>query len=504
MFNDNDLNLINDFGIAINTIEQQIEIFRKGIPFLNIDRVASIGDGIVSLSAEEKSKYVAVWQDYMLAMSRNVVKFVPASGAASRMFKDLYDFAENGTKTVSVGKFFEQIEHFAFYNILDEKCTQAEKKGIEQLMLEGKFECVTKILLHQHGLNYGNLPKGLLLFHKYINENRTPFLEHLAESVEYLKSADGIVRLHFTVSPEHKELFVKHLSQNLNIYESRYAVKFEISFSEQKKSTSTIAVDRDNRPLRDENNTILLRPAGHGALIENLNEIDADIIFIKNIDNIVPDRLKEDTIIYKKIIGGMLISLQRQTFNYLKELENLDISDAKLQIISQFCEKRLFNFNKKASTLGRNELIDYLKTKLNRPIRICGMVRNESEPGGGPYLVYNTDGTISPQILEGSQIDLASPSQQSLIQKATHFNPVDLVCGIKDHNGASFDLTRFIDHNTGFISTKSKNGKDLKALECPGLWNGAMSDWNTIFVEVPITTFNPVKSINDLLRDQHQ
>ena len=327
---------------------------------------------------------------------------------------------------------------------------------------------------------------------------RTPFLEHLVEGALYA-TVNGRACVHYTVSAEHRSLFERHLADSLAEYERRFGIKFDVSFSEQKPSTDTIAADADNRPFRTADGKLLFRPGGHGALIENLNDIDGDIVFIKNIDNVVPDRLKSTTVDYKKIIAGLLVSLQQQTFAYLRELDNDAIGDAKLAVIAQFCAKRLNNFNPNQAQLSREELIGYLRRKLNRPMRVCGMVRNEGEPGGGPFLTVNADGTISPQILESSQI-----KDKAVMADATHFNPVDLVCAIKNYKGEKFHLPDFVDKNTGFISSKSKDGRELKALELPGLWNGAMSDWNTVFVEVPIETFNPVKTVNDLLRPQHQ
>lgn len=504
MFTENDLKQISSIGISEQEIQKQLNIFKNGIPFLTIDKAASVGSGIVRLSEEDKNRYIEIWNDYLKERKGKVVKFVPASGAASRMFKELFEFVEKENKSLFVGKFFNEIEHFAFYDLLDKKCTELENKGLEDLLIAGEFAKVLRILLETIGLNYGNLPKGLLLFHKYYNERRTPFLEHLAEGVEYAKGSDNIVCLHFTVSPEHRKLFEAHLDENRSAYEQRYSVRFDVSFSEQKKSTDTIAVNSDNEPFRETDGSLVLRPAGHGALIENLNDLDADIVFIKNIDNVVPDRLKEPTVEYKKVISGYLVSLQQQAFVYLKELENPDISEAKLQVIAKFCQSRLFNINPKMSELKGESLIAYLKGKLNRPIRVCGMVKNEGEPGGGPYLVYNPDGTISPQILETSQININDNSKKKIMDEATHFNPVDLVCGLKDYKGKKINLSEYVDDNTYFISLKSKNGKELKALELPGLWNGAMSDWNTVFVEVPIETFNPVKNVNDLLREEHQ
>jgi glycerol-3-phosphate responsive antiterminator len=305
------------------------------------------------------------------------------------------------------------------------------------------------------------------------------------------------------VSSEHRVLFENHLNESRNTYESKLGVKFNVSFSEQKPTTDTIAADANNKPFRD-NGELVFRPGGHGALIENLNDLNSDVIFIKNIDNVVPDSLKESTSRYKKIIAGLLVNLQTQSFAYLYELENTAISEAKLAVIAQFCETRLNNYKSDIKNLSQQALRKYLIGKLNRPIRVCGMVKNEGEAGGGPFLTVNADGTISPQILESSQINQDNPCDKKKMQHSTHFNPVDLVCGVKNYKGEKFNLLNHIDKKTGFISLKSKNGKSLKALELPGLWNGAMSDWNTIFVEVPISTFNPVKTVNDLLRPQHQ
>ncbi|MDR1543539.1 MAG: DUF4301 family protein [Prevotellaceae bacterium] len=506
MFSKKDLAQLSAKGISAQVAERQLEGFRNGFPFLKIEKAAEVGSGITRFSYEEKERNIAVWEEYLTKNKGKILKFVPASGAASRMFKDLFEFLNNNSQTPDnefITKFFTEKEKFAFYEKWDWECLEKAGCALDQLLEFGEYRRVLKILL-ENGLNYGNLPKGLLLFHSYQDEKRTSFLEHLVEGVLYAKGGQNVVCLHFTVSPEHKNLFEKHFFENIKKYEKKFGVRFEISFSEQKKSTDTIAVTTDNEPFREEDGSIVFRPGGHGALIENLNDLDADIVFVKNIDNVVPDRLKEPTVEYKKLIAGVLVALQQQAFGYLQELENEKISDAKLQIITKFCESRLNNFNPHISGLNRCELIVYLQKKLNRPIRVCGMVKNEGEPGGGPYLVFNADGTISPQILESSQINIAEKSQCDLMEKATHFNPVDLVCGLKNYKGEKFQLLDYVDNNACFISSKSKNGKELKALELPGLWNGAMSDWNTVFVEVPIATFNPVKTVNDLLREQHQ
>lgn len=355
----------------------------------------------------------------------------------------------------------------------------------------------------ESGLNYGALPKGLLRFHSYPDGKRTPMQEHLVEGALYAANTSKIVNIHFTVSKEHRLLFEKHLNESIQAFEKSFGVNYKVSFSEQKQSTDTIAADENNQPFRDKEE-LVFRPGGHGALIENLNDLDGDVIFIKNIDNVVPDSLKDVTVTYKKVIAGTLITLQEQSFAYLKEMEKGLTSEDKLVEIAQFCEQKLNNQHTDFGSLSAEDKKSYLFNKLNRPMRVCGMVKNVGEPGGGPFLTVNADGTISPQILESSQIDLKNPADKQKMEQSTHFNPVDLVCGVTNYRGVKFDLVKYVDKNTGFISLKSKSGKELKALELPGLWNGAMSNWNTIFVEVPIETFNPVKTVNDLLRPQHQ
>ncbi|NLI72561.1 MAG: DUF4301 family protein [Bacteroidales bacterium] len=491
-------------GISKQQIEEQLQSFVTGFPFLKIKGAASIGNGLIHLSEDEQQKYLAEWEDFQQT-DASVLKFVPASGAASRMFKALFAFLDSEDEKPEGSfekKFFDGIEKFAFYDDLNDACLKNEDKTIPELIETGKFKDIISDLLNDNGLNYGSLPKGLLKFHSYTSEKRTPLQEHLVEGALYA-STSGKVNIHFTVSGEHRELFEKHLNESLPAYEKKYSVKYNVSFSEQKPSTDTIAVDTNNKPFR-ENGKLVFRPGGHGALISNLNDLDFDVIFIKNIDNVVPDNLKDITVKNKKLIAGILVNLQKQAFAYLKELENEQISDAKLAVITQFCETKLNNHHPNIKSLKGNDLRQYLVSKLNRPIRVCGMVKNEGEPGGGPFLTVNQDGTVSPQILESSQIDQSNPEDKAKMMNSSHFNPVDLVCGVKNYKGEKFDLLKHVDKNTGFISLKSKSGRELKALELPGLWNGAMSDWNTVFVEVPIETFNPVKTVNDLLRKEHQ
>ena len=386
---------------------------------------------------------------------------------------------------------------------MNQKCEQNEGKSVDELMKDEDYKLIVDTLLNIRGLNYGQLPKGLLSFHKYDDGVRTPIEEHLVEAALYAAS-NKQAYVHFTISHEHLELFKQKVTEKIAQYEAKYDVKLNVSYSEQKPSTDTIAVNPDNSPFRNDDGSLLFRPGGHGALIENLNDLEADIVFIKNIDNVVPDRLKKETIDWKMVIAGKLVELQKQTFDYLHLLDKGDYTRAELEEILSFLQHNLFCESSEANTLDDNALAQYLYDKLNRPMRVCGMVKNVGEPGGGPFLAYNHDGTISLQILESSQIDKSNKDYVKMFTDGTHFNPVDIVCAIKNYKGEPFDLTKHVDKSTGFISSKSKNGRELKALELPGLWNGAMSDWNTIFVEVPLITFNPVKTVNDLLREQHQ
>lgn len=503
---ENDKSLLAQKGISEEKLNEQLKQFETGFPFLQLSGAASYEKGIVVPSPEEQTHLLQIWDKYV-EENHNVVKFVPASGAASRMFKDIFAFvdAEYDTPQNDFEKrFFAEIKTAAFYADLNEVCLNSYKKDIPTLLEHGQYKDIAKAMLNAYGLNYGKLPKGLLKFHSYPEGARTPLEEHLVEGALYAKGSNGKVKVHFTVSPEHRELFEKLVAKTQATYENKFNASFDISFSEQKPSTDTVAANADNTPFRNADGSLLFRPGGHGALIENLNDIDADVVFIKNIDNVVPDRLKDDTITYKKLIAGLLVDLQAQAFAYLNKLDSGQYSMDDLREMLQFVQKRLCCKNPNTKVLEDTELAIYLRKKLNRPMRVCGMVRNVGEPGGGPFLAYNPDGTISLQILESSQIDMSDPEKKKMFEQGTHFNPVDLVCAIKNYKGEKFNLPEFIDKATGFISHKSKDGKELKALELPGLWNGAMSDWSTIFVEVPLSTFNPVKTVNDLYREQHQ
>ena len=370
-------------------------------------------------------------------------------------------------------------------------------------MTDGEYVKVATALIDKEGLNYGQLPKALLQFHKTAEGAHTPLEEHLEEGAQYASDLNKNVNIHFTVSPEHRTEFEKTIAAKVPVMEKEWGVKYNVSMSEQKASTDTIAVNIDNTPYR-EDGKLLFRPAGHGALIENLNDIDADVVFVKNIDNVVPRNLRDVTVKYKKVIGGYLVKLQKQIAAYLKKLQSGEYTIDELREMLAFSREVLSIRHDDTKNLDDSELALYLIKKFNRPIRICGVVKNDGEPGGGPYLAFNEDGSSSPQILEAAQIDSSKPEAVELMKSGTHFNPVDLVCYTKDINGKKFNLKEFVDKNTGLISEKSKSGVTIKALELPGLWNGSMSDWTSVFVEVPIETFNPVKVVNDLLRPQHQ
>ena len=505
MFTPEDLARFEAKKINSKQVISQLNDFKNGFPFLELAGSASIEKGILKLDETAENTFLNAWDQY-LAQDHNVQKFVPASGAASRMFKDLFEFLESDLDTPSnpfMTKFFAEIHRFAFAKELDAMCLKNTGDTIDGLIEATNFKAVVQNLLLPIGLNYGSLPKGLLRFHAYGDEKRKAVVEHLVEGALYARTKGNQVNVHFTVSPEHRAFFEAEVKASAPAVEKGYGIQLNISFSEQKSSTDTVAADSENNPFR-EKGQILFRPGGHGALIENLNDLEADVVFVKNIDNVVPDRLKDTTVRYKKIIAGILVARQKKVFEYIHTLENGKYDRSHLLEIIHFVQDDLCTRNPDTKNLEDSELAVYLINKLNRPIRVCGMVRNQGEPGGGPFWAYNSDGTVSLQILESTQIDLNNAHHKEMFEQGTHFNPVDLVCAIRNHQGEKFKLTDFVDPKTAFISYKSKNGKELKALELPGLWNGAMSNWNTIFVEVPAITFNPVKTVNDLLRPEHQ
>ncbi|MFC1839617.1 DUF4301 family protein [Thermodesulfobacteriota bacterium] len=515
VFSKEDLDEINARGTGPEKVMEQIQMFRRGFPPSMLVKPCTIGDGILDLEKDNIPELISSYSE--AEKSGRCMKFVPASGAASRMFKLLLYFynrsvdiqslmneAESGdSDSRDIMRFIDEISQLPFYDDL-ERLMSGDNLGTKALIEKGDIKEILGYILFEKGLNLSNIPKGLIPFHRYVNYSRTPFEEHLVEACEYTKASDGSVTIHFTVSPEHEESITEYIDSVKKEYEKN-GTRINVSYSFQKPSTDTIAVDLENNPFRDKDNNLLFRPGGHGALIENLSEFDGDIVFIKNIDNIVQDRYKDITYTYKKALGGYLISLQKEIFGFLKKLNDEKLSDDSVHEILNFVSDRLSLIPPENIQKGdMKEKKEYLISSLNRPLRVCGMVRNVGEPGGGPFWVEQPGKGISAQIVETSQVDMNSPEQKKIFQSATHFNPVDLVCGLRDFSGKPFDLKKFIDHDTGFISRKSKDGRDLKALELPGLWNGSMAYWNTVFVEVPAITFNPVKTVFDLLREEHQ
>jgi hypothetical protein len=509
-FSDQDLQQIEKKGITVKQIEKQLENFKHGFPYMKLVRAATINNGIMQIRESDIEKYK---NKYCESDTLKRLKFVPASGAATRMFKALFEFEsayimsgydpyiiENEAYR-QVKIFFENLKLFAFYPRLKQVLENSEK-DIEKLLNNNQFNEILDALLGESWMNYRNLPKGLILFHHYPDHNRTSVEEHLVEGAAYAKNLDNIVHIHLTVSPEHLSAFQQVVDEAKTRFEKELQVLYHVTYSVQKSATDTVAVDKENIVFRDGNGSILFRPAGHGALLENLNDLDSDIIFVKNIDNVVPDKVREETVLYKKVLAGILMDCRERIHHYIRLFEE-QVMENKLEEIRQFIENKLcIQFPDKKLTLEEQRKLYF--NKLNRPLRICGMVKNSGEPGGGPFWTENPDGTVSLQIVETTQIDMRNMLQRTILESSTHFNPVDIVCSIKDYRGNKFDLHKLIDHSTGFISIKSKDGKKLKAMELPGLWNGSMSDWNTIFVEVPVITFNPVKTIIDLIRPEHQ
>ncbi len=511
MFTESDLKQIEQHPLDIKDVDYQVDKFKNGFPPTKLAKAATADKGIMLVADKEATDYISYYENNLGKI--DLVKFVPASGAATRMFKTLFAFLndyagseadyekmKSDQSSGSVFTFFKKLENFAFYEDLKNTFKQIAGEPLEEAHVKRKFTEILDVLLQEKGLDYGSLPKGLLQFHQYGENSRTPVEEHIVEGAQYAQDADGNVKIHFTVSPDHQAKFEKHVAEVKSAYESEYGVKVSVSYSIQKPSTDTIAVDMQNEPFRNEDGSLLFRPAGHGALLENLNEIDADVVFLKNIDNVVPDHLKDETIKYKKVIAGILLKYADRINGALDSLQSgAGISEA-AGLLAELGYEPGRSFNE----MGDSERVQFLKEKLHRPFRVCGMVKSDGDPGGGPFWVMAEDGSKSLQVVETAQIDLTDEEQKSVFNEATHFNPVDVVCLLKDKNGEKFDLLKYRDPDTGFITQKSKDGKDLKAQELPGLWNGAMADWNTIFVEVPPITFNPVKSVNDLLKLEHQ
>ena len=509
-----DIQQIEQKGLTVDQVASQIDVFKAGLPFLNLKDAATVNSGILKLEKAEKEQYIKNFQEKRDQIS--ILKFVPASGAATRMFKFLFQFlAEfnpekesinayiNKYKARDLGMFLIGLEKFPFFEEVIHK-VHKNIPNFNDLNYERQRYEFIKTMLEEKQLNLAFYPKGLLPFHKYKQHVSTAFEEHLFEGALYA-SSNNMANIHFTISEKHKHQFDEEFKFIEEDVEERTNTKFNITFSYQKESTDTIAVTHKNGFFRDKNNRLVFRPSGHGALIRNLNELDADIIFIKNIDNVVVKKYKNEVAEYKMMLAGILLEVQEKVFYYLKQLNENSIKEDEIIEVVEFLSNKLnVSFNNEFKKYSHKYQVKYLKDKLDRPIRVCGMVKNEGEPGGGPFWVKDESGNISLQIVESAQVDKSRKRQKNIMTNATHFNPVDLVCCIKNYLGETYDLSEFVDHKTAFISEKTKSGKHLKALELPGLWNGAMANWNTIFVEVPLLTFNPVKTVNDLLKPAHQ
>jgi hypothetical protein len=509
MISENELKALAERGISAEKVQDQIATFKKGIPFVNLKGAAVVGNGILKFTEESAKDPVDTFENAKNDL--DLLKFVPASGAASRMFKalfnflDVYDFTSESleeyierTNDSAIERFSNGLSDFPFYEIVTSRITDKPSSKGEEVFL------FVKELLGKEALNYGFYPKGLLPFHNYGSHVETPFEEHLKEGASYAK-AKNKAKLHFTISEQHTEMFADEFKKANGRVSANTHTEFHVGYSNQKPSTDTIAVNMDDTPFRDADGSLLFRPGGHGALIENLNEQDADIVFIKNIDNVVVPEQADDVTYSKKMLAGVLLNVQKKAFAYAKALESDEISEGLLDEITEFAMNELnVRFSSNFVDATSSEKKNILKEKINRPIRVCGMVKNEGEPGGGPFWITDSNGSISLQIIESAQIDKSDEDQMDILKNSTHFNPVDLVCGIRNHKGEKYDLIDFVDHKQGFITEKTKDGKALKALELPGLWNGAMAFWNTIFVEVALETFNPVKTVNDLLKSTHQ
>tara|TARA_B110000114_G_C15068417_1_gene388520 strand:- start:94 stop:1644 length:1551 start_codon:yes stop_codon:yes gene_type:complete len=508
-----DIEHIESLGLSLADVDKQLEHYKSPPGFVNLKASTTIGKGIIKLSDLEINEFIEYYEEQKTCLA--VVKFTPASGAASRMFKLLYEFLAdydpqkesinsyiNKNKITELFLFFVTIEKLPFHDDAVAKM-RAMIPDYDLLTLDQRRLLFVKTILEETYLNYSNIPKGLLPFHKYKNHISTAFEEHLFEAAKYA-SVNGKALLHFTITKAHLKQFETKLASIQKQVESKTNTKFEIKFSNQEPNTDVLAVDLKNTPFRLKNK-LLFRPSGHGALIKNLNQIDADIIFVKNIDNVVVNKYLDEIAGYKKALAGILLKTQSQVFAYAKALESKDISKDEIEKIARFLTQNLnIVISSQFEKYANKHKIEYLQSKINRPMRVCGMVKNESEPGGGPFWVKHENGEISLQIVEASQVDINLKNQKTILTNATHFNPVDIICGVKNHKGEAYDLEQFIDSNTYFVTTKTKHGQKLKTLERPGLWNGSMADWNTIFVEVPIVTFNPVKTVNDLLKFTHQ
>lgn len=505
-WSENDRETAASLGIAMEELDRQIEVLGRGISPVRLSRPCVLGDGIAAISDEERPFVLAAYEE--ARKEGRLLKFVPASGAASRMFRDWHvAMSKGGFPDKEEGDgFLRLLGEYAFYSDMVDVVT-AKGESLTDMAEKGEYQKVLNVILTAEGLNYGNLPKALVKFHRYPGGTRTALEEHLVESALYVRDQNRVARVHFTVSLEHEKAVREHLLQIVPVCEENFDTVFDFDVSIQNPAISAIAVDLDMRPFRDEDGKLVFRPAGHGTLLANLNALDADIVFVKNIDNIAADRFKDDTVLWKKLLAGHLMMTQKRIFDYLFILENPDPVAEKITDIAEFCQKSL-NIELPVSfmSLAEEEKRRFLFDALNRPLRVCGMVKNDGEPGGGPFWVQSRaqDDRCSLQIVEESQVDTNDLEQKAIWSSSAYFNPVDLVCGLLDYRGRKFNLTDFVDQETSIVVKKSQKGRDIISLERPGLWNGAMAYWNTIFIEVPLTTFNPVKTVKDLLRPYHQ
>ena len=512
-FTEADFEQIKALDISLDKIEGELLLFQSGIPKITLERPATINDGIVKLSNEEFQNFADFFD--VRKVKLKLKKFVPASGAATRMFKFLIEFLidfdhENESINAYINRkkdknlpiFLAGIEKFPFYDEIKAKVKELHEDYYSLESHEKSYRFIKTMLSSEH-FDFANKPKGVLDFHKYETEITSPIEEHLNECAFYA-SSNSVSHLHITVSDHHEDLFKTIIERVKQKVEEKSKITLHVSYSYQDKSTDTIAVTPANEPFRNENGRLIFRPGGHGSLINNLNNLDADVIFIKNIDNVIQNHIQEITL-YKKGLAGVLIDLQEQIFKILEAVENNAITESNIPVIIDFMEQKLnIDVLDDFYKYTIENKLEFIKNKLNRPIRVCGMVKNEGEPGGGPFWVRSYKGNVTLQIVESSQVDAQNREQAEILAKATHFNPVDLVCATKNYRGEKFDLTQFIDTTKGFIVHKNNKGKDLKGYELPGLWNGAMAKWITVFVEVPLVTFNPVKTVNDLLKPAHQ
>lgn len=499
IFSPKDVRQIKALGISPADVEKQLAAYRHGANYLKLNRPCAVEDGILSLAPVQRKQLIDLYESE--AGRCRIIKFVPASGAASRMFTDWFSASERGgfgSKELD-RKFFRDIRKFPFFHFITENKSAAEfleRKDISGLL---------KFILGKKGLNYGNLPKALIPFHRYPEGKfRTALEEHLAEAAGYAAGADGASRLHFTISEEHKRTIAQYLKKIIAKDEGICRGKYKVALSVQSVSTNMIAAGKNNQPLRDDKGELVFRPGGHGTLLANLNGLNADLIFVKNIDNIVPERLSEKNIPYKKMMGGMALKIQKEIFTFLCTLEKEEQDGSEIDRIVAYCSQTLnivFPLGFVKQTKKRK--VQTLFSLLNRPLRICGMVKNDGEPGGGPFWVEERDGTQTLQIVESAHVDKRVPQQAAIWDRAGYFNPVDMVCCIKDYQGDKFILDNYVNKDAYLITVKSEKGITFKALEVPGLWNGGMACWNTVFVELPLIVFNPVKTVYDLLRPQH-